>query len=269
MVLGLKNKTLFCLSLLLVVCLAAVVSHAADELKPVGEVVALRGKVVATDSKGTSRKLAIKSPLFQADTIKTGKRGRLQILFTDNSIISLGPNTEAKISQYGWDPDADKAELETEVKEGVFRVMGGLISKKKPEKFNTKTPVATIGIRGSMYAGKISKRGLSVVFEGGKGISLTNATGTVVISKPGYTSQAKSWNAPISKPTRMKPRHLLKMPQHMKTKKVLRKVIRNMKKPPKAVFDDVIKDAIDQGLTVEESKEEVQKLLDDPEVGCK
>lgn len=179
-------------------------SRAEEAAAPVGSVVAIRGSVTAVDVKGETRTLAIKSPLYLDDTVNTGKRGRLQILFTDNSVISLGRNSVVKIAKYAWDPDKDKAEISTEVKEGVFRVMGGLISKKAPDKFETETPVATIGIRGSMYAGTVSAtQGLTVVFEGGKGINLSNGTGTIAITSPGFGSQVRDWNAAIPKPAKV------------------------------------------------------------------
>jgi hypothetical protein len=186
--------------LLVLLLILLALPYGASAVESVGQVVALRGMVRATDATGATRRLGIKSPLYLDDTVKTGKRARLQILFTDNSIISLGNNTVAKIAEYGWDSDKDKAKLETEVKEGVFRVMGGLISKEKPEKFKTKTPAATIGIRGSMYAGKVGKAGLTVMLEGGRGVNLVNATGTVPITSPGFGSRIAGWNAPISPP---------------------------------------------------------------------
>ena len=190
------------LSLLLIFLNVASVCFAAVNQEPVGSVVAVRGKVVAINVQGESRSLSIKSPLFLNDTVNTGKRGRLQVLFRDTSIVSLGADSIVKISEYAWDPDTDKAAITTEVKEGVFRVMGGLISKKAPARFKTETPMATIGIRGSMYAGKVSGKGLEVVFEGGKGIDLTNATGTVAITNAGFGLQIRSWNAAIPKPAK-------------------------------------------------------------------
>ncbi len=196
----------FCITgisfLLLTIFNMTSVCFAVDNQESVGSVVAVRGKVVAINVNGESRSLSIKSPLYLDDTVNTGKRGRLQILFKDTSIVSLGSDSIVKILEYAWDPGKDKAVLTTEVKEGFFRVMGGLISKKAPAEFKTKTPMATIGIRGSMYAGKVSAKGLDIVFEGGKGIDLTNATGTVAVTRPGFGLQVQSWDAAIPKPAR-------------------------------------------------------------------
>ena len=163
----------------------------------VGSVVAVRGDVVAVNTSGDSRKLAIKSPIFREDTIKTGKRGRVQLIFTDNTLISLDQQTEMKIAEYQWKPEKNDGALKTEIKEGTFRVMGGKITKVAPDKFSTETPAATIGIRGSMYAGKVAGDSLSVVFQGGKGITVTNEFGTILITKPGYGTNVTSSTPPL------------------------------------------------------------------------
>ncbi len=159
-------------------------------------VIAIRGDVKAINAEGKERTLIMKSPIYSQDTIKTGKRGRIQIFFTDNSIISLGRNSEMKIAEYKWEADEKTGALKTEVKEGVFRVMGGAITKASPEKFVTETPTATIGIRGSMYAGRVSAGALSVVFQGGKGINVFNDRGSVSISRPGYGTRVRLNNPP-------------------------------------------------------------------------
>jgi len=168
----------------------------------VGSVVALRGEVTATDPTGTRRPLVMKGEIFREDTVRTGERGRIQIMFTDHSIISLGRNSEMKIAEYEWQPEARDGAMKTEIKEGVFRVMGGAITKVAPKKFTTATPAATIGIRGSMYAGKVAGDSLSVVFQGGTGIEIVNDQGTVVITQAGFGTHVSSLFEPPRPPVK-------------------------------------------------------------------
>ncbi|MCK5340291.1 MAG: FecR domain-containing protein, partial [Desulfobulbaceae bacterium] len=179
-----KPLLLFISSFLVLLC--CLNSHALAATDGIGFVAAIRGKVSAVNIDGRSRGLSLKDEVFQADTIKTGKRSRIQLMFIDNSLISLGRNSEMKLTEYSWDKEKKTGVMKTEIKEGVFRVMGGAITKASPENFATKTPTATIGIRGSMYAGKTTADSLSVVFQGGKGIDITNPAGTVSITKPGF-----------------------------------------------------------------------------------
>lgn len=171
-----------------------------SEDKAVGAVVAIRGEVNAVDTENFSRKLSLKSEIFKSDTIITGKRGRIQIMFLDNTIVSLGRNSEMKISEYKWNPDENDGEMKTKVKEGVFRIMGGAITKAAPKKFTTETPAATIGIRGSMYSGKVENESLTVLFQGGKGIEITNSYGSVAITQAGYGTQVRNLLEPPKPP---------------------------------------------------------------------
>ncbi len=170
--------------------------------EPAGHIVAIRGQASAYDTKGNMRTLAIKSAVYEYDTLKTGANGRIQVLFSDNTIVSLGRKSVMEIAEYLWDPDRKTGAMKTRVKEGVFRVMGGAITKESPQNFTTETPAATIGIRGSMYAGKVSNQQLMVVFEGGKGIDVTNEVGRTSITRPGYGTHVMGSDLPPLPPRR-------------------------------------------------------------------
>jgi len=194
------KKLLSLLWILLLLFILPSELSAANPDDSIGSVVAIRGKVTATDPEGSIRKLALKSKVYRDDTLKTEKRSRLQVMFIDNTIVSLGPNSEMIISEYQWKPDQSDGGMKTKIKEGVFRIMGGAITKVAPEKFITETPAATIGIRGSMYAGRVSDGALTVVFQGGKGIYVTNPAGTVDISIPGYGTRVEGPAEPPETP---------------------------------------------------------------------
>ncbi|MDH5298758.1 MAG: FecR domain-containing protein, partial [Desulfobulbaceae bacterium] len=118
------NKALPLLTFFTLFLLFNLPAVAGDLDKPVGSVVAVRGEVFAVSTANKSRKLALKAPVFQQDTLKTGKNGRLQILFEDNTIISLGRATEMKVAAYEWRPEQKTGTINTKVSEGIFRVMG-------------------------------------------------------------------------------------------------------------------------------------------------
>lgn len=152
----------------------------------IGEIVAKRGDAWA-DNSSQKRDLKIKSKIFKNDRIETGKRGRLQIMFLDETIASLGPESIMIVKDYTWNEQSGK--FETEAKQGLFHIMGGKMVGKTPENFKVKTPVASIGIRGSMFAFKISEEKLSIVFLGGKGIDIKTEIGTTAILKPGFGTE--------------------------------------------------------------------------------
>jgi C-lobe and N-lobe beta barrels of Tf-binding protein B/FecR protein len=177
-----KTGAFFCMG----VFLWAISSPAlADSpVKPVGTVVAVRGEASALGSDGRQRPLEMKSPVYLKDTLITGERGRLQVLFRDATLISMGPASRMTLADYKWNGSA--GEMKNRVQEGFFHIMGGRIAEKSPKDFRTETPLATIGIRGSIYALSLVNDTLNVVFLGGTGIYVFNETGRVDIDRPGY-----------------------------------------------------------------------------------
>ncbi|MFH7319566.1 FecR domain-containing protein [Desulfurivibrio sp. D14AmB] len=196
----LQSITFFAALFLLLAAAGWAVPLKAAEAEGVAMVVALRGQVTAVDQAGEKRPLAVKSPVYVGDTIQTGPSGRLQLMFTDNTIVSLGGNAELEVAAYQW--DQRQGELTTRVNQGAFRVMGGSIARTSPENFTTETPAATIGIRGSMYAGRVSNGMLTVVFQGGTGIVVSNPAGRVEITVPGLGTRVRSREEPPAPPAR-------------------------------------------------------------------
>lgn len=196
---GLKKATGVFIFPMLVTIMGFAMAHAAPN-DPVGKVVALRGSAVALGSgEKTARPLSIHAPVFVGDTIQT-IQGRLQIMFMDNTLITLGRNTQMVLEEYLWKARDPKSTMHTRVKAGSFRVMGGAITRDAPDNFKTDAPSATIGIRGSMYAGIVKGEKLSVVYQGGRGIFVENAAGRVEIDRPGFGTHVTGEGVAPSKP---------------------------------------------------------------------
>ena len=157
-----------------------------------GTVVAIRGEATAQSPEAAPRTLSLETEIHREDTIRTGKRGRLQIMFLDNTIVSMGSESELKVAEYEWNSQNRSGKMKTQAKEGVFRIMGGAITKTAPQNFITETPAATIGVRGSLFSFKVDEESLTVLFEGGKGIDIMNGQGVVSITQPGFGTQVMS-----------------------------------------------------------------------------
>lgn len=149
----------------------------------VGKIAALRGKAVSFNNQA-SNQLTINSEIFLNDRVETEKNSRLQILFKDETIASMGPESIMIVKNFKWENDEQR--FEAEAKEGLFHIMGGKIVNTAPKNFKIKTPVASIGIRGSIFAFKVEKNNLNIVFLGGKGIDITTSFGSTALVKPGF-----------------------------------------------------------------------------------
>ncbi|WDP91652.1 MAG: transferrin-binding protein-like solute binding protein [Desulfobacter sp.] len=166
---------------------------------PIGKIVAIRGKATASMEGAAPRVLSLKAPVFLKETIETA-RGRLQIMFTDNTLMTLGRNAKMVLEEYQWKKGSPQSRLHTKIKAGSFRVMGGAITRDAPQNFKTEAPSATIGIRGSMYAGIVRGNRLSVVYQGGRGIFVSNPQGRVDIDRPGFGTEVAGMGAPPDEP---------------------------------------------------------------------
>jgi len=120
--------------------------------EPVGKVILSFGNNVALDESGESRKLKRQSSVFKSDTVVTSNKGRVQIRFTDGSMLSLRPDTRYLIREYQFDPaEPDEGKAIYKLIKGGMRTITGEIGKVNRENYKVETVVATIGIRGTDY----------------------------------------------------------------------------------------------------------------------
>lgn len=117
-----------------------------------GTVMQLSGPLMAKKADGKVKLLAIKSEVEQGDTLLTEKETYALIKLIDNSEITLKPNTSFVIEQFAYtaeQPDGDHAIFS--LLKGGLRSVTGLLGKRNKERFEMKTPAATIGIRGTTF----------------------------------------------------------------------------------------------------------------------
>ena len=134
--------------LLVIVCLCQN-TFAADIA---GRVIMARGDVHAISDNGESRKLKRRDSIFSHEIIKTGSASRIQIRFIDNALLALKENSELNIKAYVYNEVNEKDNrVLMELVAGGFRTLTGKIGKGNKEAYKVDTPVASIGIRGTLY----------------------------------------------------------------------------------------------------------------------
>lgn len=130
-------------------CLGSALAMAAQV---VGTVVHLSGPLMVRKADGAIKVLALKSEVEEGDTLVAEKNTYAMLRFIDNSEYTLRPGATFKIDAFKYDsarPETDNASF-TLVKGGL-RSVTGLLGKRNREKFQLKTPAATIGIRGTTF----------------------------------------------------------------------------------------------------------------------
>ncbi|SVB07140.1 uncharacterized protein METZ01_LOCUS159994, partial [marine metagenome] len=95
--------------------------------------------------------LEIKENIYFGDIIKTGAQTNLQILFDDETVFTIGENTEIVINEFIYDPNQDNElnKISAEVMQGSLKVVTGLISKENPENLSITLPTGVLATRGT------------------------------------------------------------------------------------------------------------------------
>jgi len=81
--------------------------------------------------------------------VKTGDGGSVGLIFSDDTIISMGPRTELAIEDYLFEPIEGKLAFIAKILRGTVSYLSGQIAKIAPESVKLITPAATIGVRGT------------------------------------------------------------------------------------------------------------------------
>jgi hypothetical protein len=128
--------------------LAALLIGTAAHAEPIGFVSALEGTLLVSDANGVLKVLAVSSPLQQGDTLATRKETYARLTLTDNSTVTLGPDTELTIETYAFHvhtPQGDGALVS--LAKGRVSIATGTLGTRDADTFMLATPSATIDIR--------------------------------------------------------------------------------------------------------------------------
>ena len=87
--------------------------------------------------------------VFEADTLRTGSDGRLGVTMKDDTRVSLGPSSEARLERFMFTPAEGRLAFVFRVARGVAAYVSGQIAKLAPDAVRLETPAAIIGVRGT------------------------------------------------------------------------------------------------------------------------
>ena len=141
------------LSLSLLLCAgASFTAHAQDS---VGVNAAVKGNVTIASQGQEAAQAIVKAPVFLGDDINSRKVSSLQVLLKDETVFTVGPECALTIDEFVYDPSKNTNSLSAKVSKGMFRFMSGNISKSGPSAVSIDTPVASLGVRGTIVEGLV------------------------------------------------------------------------------------------------------------------
>ena len=142
---------------LISVFLMTFVTLAAASDGPIGSIKTTKGTAsIVRQEKVILAKIGER--IFEGDILRTGADGSLGVIFKDDTLLSLGPNSELAIDEFLFAPAQGKLSFVTRMLRGTAAYLSGIIAKLSPESVRFETPVGSVGIRGTKFVVKIDEK---------------------------------------------------------------------------------------------------------------
>ena len=155
------------------------------------------GAAIGNIKNQNNEKLTNGSKIFYGDTIISEAQSNAQILFLDQTVLTLGEDTELTIDEFIYDPESQDGSFVSNVKSGTVKFITGQISKKNPDNLEVKIPSGTLGARGTEFVVLSESSDKSTVVLLGPGpentlgmipgnLILSDGITSINITNPGY-----------------------------------------------------------------------------------
>jgi hypothetical protein len=154
-----------------------------------GQVALSRPQVVA------ARPVVSGEPILLQDTIRSGVRSGAQIMLLDQTVFTIGPESELVVDEFVYDPNTNTGKVSAKLAQGVFRFVSGTIAKKHPEDVNLALPSGTLGVRGTLVgvsADRLTRRSLLVLLGEGRKNDTGAPPGEIEVCNAGSCVQVRS-----------------------------------------------------------------------------
>jgi hypothetical protein len=144
----------------LAACAAAcfVASPILAQANGVGINAAIRNKVeIRSAATNKTNPAVLRARVFLNDQVSTGGASQLQMLLLDRTTFTVGANARIAVDRFVYDPAANSRATGISVARGAFRFMSGRTLGHPTGPVTVRTPVATIGIRGTIFEGVVGE----------------------------------------------------------------------------------------------------------------
>src|SRR5262249_25105369 len=163
-------------------------------LARVGVTSATSGDPLGRPPNEVERVLRIGIDVQANELVTTQANDRAHLLFLDGTSLTVGPYSRVTIDKYVFDPNTKTGELALTATTGVFRLVGGKISKKTPITVNP--PASTIGVRGGISIFTVTNKQTTTHFIFGEYVTNTSQGQTVTLKRAGFTSTTTAGSPP-------------------------------------------------------------------------
>src|SRR4029077_17832875 len=127
----------------------------------------LIGTVASMQPSGTFVRYGISIPIttgaavYLNDLVITDSGGKVQVLLLDDTVFTLGPNSEMVIDTFVFDPATENGTIVAKLLRGFWRFVTEKVARPDPAN-KILLPVGEIGIRGTDFTTQIDRSGNAV-----------------------------------------------------------------------------------------------------------
>lgn len=179
------------------VALAAALGLATPSLANVGITSVTAGDPLGQPPAEPERILRVGIDIQANERVTTKENDRAHLVFLDGTALTVGPSSTIVIDKYVYDPDRKAGELSLSTAKGVFRLVGGAISKTTDIKVTT--PSATIGIRGGIATFEVANGGATkATFLYGDKMTVTGQGQTQIATRNGSRIETANGRPPTA-----------------------------------------------------------------------
>lgn len=184
---NLRRLFLFLPALLLAVGCSA---GAAQAQKRVGEAVIIQNEVLRVAGSAANQ-ISVGEAMMRDDTVQTGVESAARFVMADSTNLSLGPSATLKLDSTVFSDEHSYRDVAIRMTSGAFRFVTGHSEKSA---YRISTPLATIGVRGTILDILVVRGSTTVVLQegasrvctpGGQCLELTQPGDTAVITQSG------------------------------------------------------------------------------------
>ena len=107
-------------------------------------------------SGGNTQTLSAGGEIYANQTVRTGNRGMADLVFLDQTNLSVGPTSEVRLDKFVYDPTGSSGNVVLQATRGAFRFVTGSQVK---HAYQVSTPHGTLGVRGTIVELLVNKPG--------------------------------------------------------------------------------------------------------------
>lgn len=149
----------------------------------VGEAAVVQNQVVRVAGPATSQ-INVGDGLLRDETVRTGLDSAARLVMADSTNLSLGPSSTIKLDRTVFNDEHSYREIAIRLTSGAFRFVTGNSEKTA---YRITTPLATIGVRGTVFDVLSQRRQSIIVLQSGM-LRACNAGQCVDLTQPGDTA---------------------------------------------------------------------------------